>query len=80
MKQSEIKAGMVVEANFYKYGTNVIRGTVNEVLSIPGMKNGKFVEDLPMVSITVNEVISGDQQYAGYTIGVQPEDIIKEVK
>ena len=80
MQQTEIKAGMVVEVNFYKYGTHVIRGTVNEVLSIPGMKNGEYVENLPLVSIKVNKVISGDQSFVGYTIGVQPEDIIKEVK
>jgi len=80
MKQSEIKAGMTVEANFYKYGKHTIHGTVNDVLSIPGMKNGEFVDNLPMVSITVNKVISGDQTFVGYTIGVQPEDVIKEVK
>lgn len=79
MDKNQIKPNMIVEAIFYKYGKTIVQGKVNEVLSVPGMKNGKFVEDLPLISISVQKIIEGDQDYLGYTIGVAPEDIIREV-
>ena len=79
MDKNQIKPNMIVEAIFYKYGTTIVQGKVNEVLSVPGMKNGKFVDDLPLVSISVQKIVEGDETYLGYTIGVDPEDVIKEV-
>lgn len=79
MDKNQIKPNMIVEAIFYKYGKTIVQGKVNEVLSVPGMKNGRFVEDLPLISISVQKIVEGDPTYLGYTIGVAPEDVIREV-
>lgn len=79
MDKNQIKPNMIVEAIFYKYGTTIVQGKVNEVLSVPGMSNGRFIEDLPLISISVQKIVEGDETYLGYTIGVPPEDVIREV-
>ncbi len=79
MKLEEIKPGMVVEATFYKYGTNVIYGKVNEIITVPMMIDGEYKEG-QIVSMTVQAVITGHQDYVGYSVGVYPEDVKKEVK